>query len=171
MLQASPTCFMVQRFHFNVLSLPTDVYRDYRSFDDRSFCRRLNLKGYIYTCYFWNLLIYFPVCHWIWGGGFWIRWDLEISLVECHPHDSWIRLFSMYPHTWSKKDSLGERSQHSSLMAAAIGTGLLWFGWFGFNSGGALRADVKQCIWFNIHRSCICDDYLADHCKSKRKWL
>ena len=51
MLQASPTCFMVQRFHFNVLSLPTDVYRDYRSFDDRSFCRRLNLKAILYLLF------------------------------------------------------------------------------------------------------------------------
>lgn len=42
-----------------------------------------------------------------------------------------------------RKIPLGERSQHSSLMAAAIGTGLLWFGWFGFNSGGALRADEQ----------------------------
>ena len=35
-----------------------------------AFAGRLNLKGYIILVIFWNLLIYFPVCHWIWGGGF-----------------------------------------------------------------------------------------------------
>ena len=42
-----------------------------------------------------------------------------------------------------RKISIDQRSCHSNLMAAAIGTGLLWFGWFVFNSGGALRADSQ----------------------------
>lgn len=45
---------------FNVLSLPTDVYRDYRSFDDRSFCREIEFKRLYYTCYFLESADLFP---------------------------------------------------------------------------------------------------------------
>ncbi len=104
----------------------------------------MNLKGYIILVIFWNLLIYFPVCHWIWGGGFLDQMGFRDFAGGAVIHTTaGFGSLACILTLGQRKIPLGERSQHSSLMAAAIGTGLLWFGWFGFNSGGALRADEQ----------------------------
>lgn len=109
-----------------------------------AFAGRLNLIGYILLVIFWNLLIYFPVCHWIWGGGFLENLGFRDFAGGTVIHTtagfgSLACILTLGP----RGIPLSERSKHSSIMAAAIGTGLLWFGWFGFNSGGALRADYQ----------------------------
>ncbi len=109
-----------------------------------AFAGRLNLKGYIILVIFLNLLIYFPVCHWIWGGGFLDQMGFRDFAGGAVIHTTaGFGSLACILTLGQRKIPLGERSQHSSLMAAAIGTGLLWFGWFGFNSGGALRADEQ----------------------------
>ncbi|MFM9745981.1 ammonia channel protein, partial [Streptomyces brasiliscabiei] len=35
-----------------------------------AFAERLNIKGYVWLLIVWTLLVYIPVCHWVWGGGF-----------------------------------------------------------------------------------------------------
>ena len=107
-----------------------------------AFAGRLNLKGYIILVVCWNLLIYFPVCHWIWGGGFLDQMGFRDFAGGAVIHTTaGFGSLACILTLGQRKIPMGERNQHSSLMAAAIGTGLLWFGWFGFNSGGALRAD------------------------------
>lgn len=113
-----------------------------------AFAERLNIKGYLLLLIFWTNLIYLPVCHWVWGNGF-----LEkLGFVDfaggavIHPTAGFGALASIFV--------LGNRSlkkkgmQPNNLMAAAIGTGLLWFGWFGFNSGGALGANLLATTAF-----------------------
>lgn len=113
-----------------------------------AFAERLNIKGYLLLLIFWTILIYLPVCHWIWGNGF-----LEkLGFVDfaggavIHTTAGFGALASIFV--------LGTRSlkkkgmQPNNLMAAAIGTGLLWFGWFGFNSGGALGANLLATTAF-----------------------
>ncbi|MBO1117524.1 ammonium transporter, partial [Enterococcus hirae] len=86
--------------------------------------------------------------HWVWGNGF-----LEkLGFVDfaggavIHTTAGFGALASIFV--------LGNRSlkkkgmQPNNLMAAAIGTGLLWFGWFGFNSGGALGANLLATTAF-----------------------
>lgn len=105
-----------------------------------AFAERLNMKAYIWLLIIWTILIYIPVCHWVWGSGF-----LEkLGFVDfaggtvIHTTAGFAALAAIF--------FLGRRNQKdismkpSNLMAAAVGTGLLWFGWFGFNSGGAYKA-------------------------------
>ncbi|TSO25906.1 ammonium transporter [Lactobacillus sp. LL6] len=105
-----------------------------------AFAERLNMKGYILLLIFWTILVYIPVCHWVWGNGF-----LEkIGFVDfaggtvIHTTAGFAALASVI--VLGKRDLSHKGMKPSNLMAAAIGTGLLWFGWFGFNSGGALKA-------------------------------
>ncbi|MGQ5709882.1 ammonium transporter [Lactobacillus sp. PSON] len=105
-----------------------------------AFAERLNMKGYILLLIFWTILVYIPVCHWVWGNGF-----LEkIGFVDfaggtvIHTTAGFAALASII--VLGKRDLSHKGMKPSNLMAAAIGTGLLWFGWFGFNSGGALKA-------------------------------
>lgn len=114
-----------------------------------AFAGRLNLKGYILLVIFWNLFIYFPVCHWIWGGGFLENLGFRdfAGGAVIHTTAGFGSLACII--TLGQRSILpSERNQHSNLMAAAIGTGLLWFGWFGFNAGGTFRADYQAATAF-----------------------
>lgn len=105
-----------------------------------AFAERLNMKGYILLSIFWTYLVYIPVCHWVWGNGF----LQKLGFVDfaggtvIHTTAGFAALASIIV---LGRRQLKMKGMHpSNLMAAAIGTGLLWFGWFGFNSGGALKA-------------------------------
>ncbi|MDU1571292.1 MAG: ammonium transporter [Enterococcus hirae] len=113
-----------------------------------AFAERLNIKGYLLLLIFWTILIYIPVCHWVWGNGF-----LEkVGFVDfaggsvIHTTAGFGSLASIFVLGNRKLKKKG--MQPNNLMAAAIGTGLLWFGWFGFNSGGALGANYLASIAF-----------------------
>lgn len=105
-----------------------------------AFAERLNMKGYILLLIFWTYLVYIPVCHWVWGNGFLAKLgfvDFAGGTV-IHTTAGFAALASIIVLGKRKLKQAGMKP--SNLMAAAIGTGLLWFGWFGFNSGGALKA-------------------------------
>ncbi|MCD7123094.1 ammonium transporter [Limosilactobacillus albertensis] len=105
-----------------------------------AFAERLNMKGYILLLILWTYLVYIPVCHWVWGNGFLAKWgfvDFAGGTV-IHTTAGFAALASIIVLGKRKLKQSGMKP--SNLMAAAIGTGLLWFGWFGFNSGGALKA-------------------------------
>lgn len=106
-----------------------------------AFAERLNVKGYLCLLVFWTILVYIPVCHWVWGNGF-----LEkIGFVDfaggtvIHTTAGFGALASIF--ALGNRNLKNKGMQPNNLMAAAIGTGLLWFGWFGFNAGGALGAN------------------------------
>lgn len=114
-----------------------------------AFAARLNMKGYILLLIFWTLLIYIPVCHWIWGGGFLQKWGFVDFAGGTVIHTSagfgaLASLFVLGKRVLKPNEKIGP----NNLMAAAIGTGLLWFGWFGFNSGGALGANLLASTAF-----------------------
>ena len=105
-----------------------------------AFAERLNLKGYILLLICWTILVYIPVCHWVWGEGFLFKWgfvDFAGGTV-IHTTAGFAALASIF--VLGKRKVAKQGMHPNNLMAAAIGTGLLWFGWFGFNSGGALSA-------------------------------
>lgn len=105
-----------------------------------AFAERLNLKGYILLLICWTILVYIPVCHWVWGEGFLSKWgfvDFAGGTV-IHTTAGFAALASIF--VLGKRKVAKQGIHLNNLMAAAIGTGLLWFGWFGFNSGGALSA-------------------------------
>lgn len=105
-----------------------------------AFAERLNLKGYILLLICWTILVYIPVCHWVWGEGFLSKWgfvDFAGGTV-IHTTAGFAALASIF--VLGKRKVAKQGMHPNNLMAAAIGTGFLWFGWFGFNSGGALSA-------------------------------
>lgn len=105
---------------------------------------RINMKGYIWLMIIWTIVIYIPVCHWVWGEGF----MANLGFVD-HAGGAVIHITSGFA-ALPIIGVLGKRKDHhmkpSNLMAAAIGTGLLWMGWFGFNGGGALGGNELAVI-------------------------
>lgn len=114
-----------------------------------AFVGRMNMKGYIVFLIFWTLLIYVPVCHWIWGNGFLAKWGFVDfaggTVIHTTAGFGVLASLLVLGKRIMKK---GANTQPNNLMATAIGTGILWFGWFGFNSGGSLAANMVAATSF-----------------------
>ena len=107
-----------------------------------AFAERMRFGPFLLFSLAWTILVYNPVCHWIWGGG-WLGakgvLDFAGGLVV-HLTSGMAALASVFvlgPRKGYGKDSI----MPHSLPMTMLGTGLLWFGWFGFNGGSALAAD------------------------------
>ena len=112
-----------------------------------AFANRLTIGGWIKILVLWMLLIYFPVAHWVWGGGFLADWGFVdyAGGAVIHITAGFGCLGAIY--------FLGERAVKNTkgpfnLGLVAIGAGLLLFGWFGFNAGGSLAAADTAAIVF-----------------------
>ncbi len=86
----------------------------------------------------WVTLVYLPVAHWVWGGG----WLAQLGVLDfaggivVHTN-SGVAALALVLLLRSRKD---KRLLPQQLTYAVLGAGLLWFGWFGFNAGSALTA-------------------------------
>ena len=114
-----------------------------------AFANRLTVSGWIKILVLWMILIYFPVAHWVWGGGFLSKLgfvDFAGGAV-IHITSGFGCLGGIYV--------LGERKVKNekgpvNLGLVAIGAGLLLFGWFGFNAGGTIAAaDIAAIVFTN----------------------
>ena len=100
----------------------------------------------------WATFVYDPVCHWVWGGG----WAGNMGILDfaggtvVHINSGAAALALVL--------ILGKRKSSNIRPAAnvpmvALGAGLLWFGWFGFNAGSELAADGRSAFAWVITNS------------------
>ena len=103
---------------------------------------RMRFSAYVAFITLWALVVYSPVAHWVWGGG----WLADMGALDfaggtvVHVNAGVAALVAAIV--------VGKRSDYpsSSLLPHSVpltllGAGLLWFGWFGFNAGSALAAN------------------------------
>jgi Amt family ammonium transporter len=131
-----------------------------------AFADRVRFKSYLKFLVAWSLLVYVPLVHWIWGGGFLAKWgalDFAGGMVV-HVSAGFAALASVWV-VGARKFGPDERMLPHNVAFVALGTGLLWFGWFGFNAGSALAANgvaaqafvntdiagsIAMCTWLFI---------------------
>lgn len=106
-----------------------------------SLAERMKFGSFLLFSGLWVLLVYVPVCHWVWGGG-WLTGDaLDFAggtVVHVNAGVGGLVL----AHLLGKRQDYGRANlAPHNLVYALIGAGLLWVGWFGFNGGSALAAD------------------------------
>jgi ammonium transporter, Amt family len=105
---------------------------------------RLRFSAFLLFCVFWLLLVYVPIAHWVWGGGF-LAHDGVIDFaggLVVHLNAGIAGLVAAY--VVGKRRGYGsENLAPFDLTMAVAGTGLLWVGWFGFNGGSALGANAR----------------------------
>ncbi len=105
---------------------------------------RMRFSAFMWFAALWLIVVYVPIAHWVWGGGFLGRAGLLdfAGGTVVHLNAGVAGLMAAYV--------IGARHGYGSenfapydLSLAVIGTGMLWVGWFGFNGGSALAADSR----------------------------
>ncbi len=122
-----------------------------------AFAERIKFKAFIIFVIFWSTLVYSPIAHWVWGGG-WLHTTLNPAPLDFAGGN--VVHMSSGVGALAAALIIGRRAGYGrvpmephSLMFVLLGTGLLWFGWFGFNGGSALAADgvaVNALVTTNI---------------------
>lgn len=111
-----------------------------------SLAERIKFGAFLWFSAFWVVLVYAPVCHWIWGGG-WLTDDaLDFAggtVVHINAGVAGLVLAVLL----GKRQGYQKRNlAPANLSLTLIGTGLLWVGWFGFNGGSALGANGTSAM-------------------------
>lgn len=114
-----------------------------------AFADRVNFKSYLKFLVLWSLLVYIPFAHWVWGGGFLAAWGVKdfAGGIVVHVSAGIAALASVFV-VGKRRLAPGERTAPHNVAFVALGTGLLWFGWFGFNGGSALAANGVAAVAF-----------------------
>src|SRR5476649_360480 len=105
---------------------------------------RMRFSAFLWFVIGWLLLVYVPIAHWVWGGGF-----LQAAGVLDFAGGTVVHLNAgvaglVAAFLLGKRRGYGtENLAPHDLTLAVIGTGLLWVGWFGFNGGSALAANSR----------------------------
>jgi len=116
-----------------------------------AFAERVRFAPFALFSLLWAVLVYNPVCHWIWGGGWMSALNVPVLdfagglvvHVTCGAA-ALATILVIGPRRGYGRDSF----MPHNLPMTMLGTGLLWFGWFGFNGGSALAADSVAATAF-----------------------
>ena len=104
-----------------------------------AFVNRVTFKSYIFFLIFWQIFVYYPFVHMVWGGGLLQQWGVLdfAGGIAVHATAGFAALASVY-FVGARKEP---KTIPNNIPLVAIGTALLWFGWYGFNAGSELNVD------------------------------
>ncbi|CEO37649.1 Ammonium transporter NrgA [Photobacterium kishitanii] len=114
-----------------------------------AFACRFRFGPYLKFLVLWTILVYFPVAHWIWGGGFLAKLgvvDFAGGIVIHTTAGFGAIVCAVF--LGHRKLQPGENEKPTNIPMIAMATGLLWFGWFGFNAGGTYAANTQSSYAF-----------------------
>ncbi len=111
-----------------------------------AFSNRVRFPAYLLFLVLWLLLVYFPMVHMIWGGGAFAQWGVLdfAGGIAVHNIAGMAALASVL---FVGRRRYSDNVPHS-IPLVALGTGLLWFGWYGFNAGSELQVDAITALAF-----------------------
>ena len=111
-----------------------------------AFANRITFKAYFIFLTFWQILVYYPFVHMIWGNGLLAKWGVLdfAGGITVHATAGFAALASVI--YVGKRRSINARPNNLPLMA--IGTALLCFGWYGFNAGSELQVNGITSLAF-----------------------
>jgi ammonium transporter, Amt family len=111
-----------------------------------AFANRITFKAYLIFLVLWQVLVYYPFVHMVWGNGLLAKLgvlDFAGGLVV-HTISGFAALASVF----YVGPRLFKHERPNSIPLVAIGTALLWFGWYGFNAGSELQMNGITAIAF-----------------------
>jgi Amt family ammonium transporter len=111
-----------------------------------AFTNRVTFKAYMLFLTAWLLCVYFPFVHMVWGGGLLAKWGVLDFAGGIVVHNI-AGIAALAAVLYVGRRRVQDRGPHS-IPLVALGTGLLWFGWYGFNAGSELRVDSVTAVAF-----------------------
>ncbi|MDQ3645725.1 MAG: ammonium transporter [Actinomycetota bacterium] len=108
-----------------------------------AFAERMKFSGYVAFISAWLLLVYAPLAHWVWAPGGWIRelGALDFAGGTVVHINAGVAALAVILVIGKRRGFGKEAFVPHNLTMTILGTGILWFGWFGFNAGSALGAN------------------------------
>ena len=107
-----------------------------------AFAERIKFSAYLVFALLWTTIVYDPLAHWVWGGG----WAAQFGSLDfaggtvVHISSGFAALALAL--VIGKRVGFGQYAlEPANIPMAILGAALLWFGWFGFNAGSALAAN------------------------------
>ena len=121
---------------------------------------RMKFRAYLVFAAAWVLLVYSPLAHWVWGGG-WLGLSgigaLDFAGGTVVHIASAAAALAAALALGKRKDYGKPELQPHNLPMTLLGAGILWFGWFGFNAGSELAADgVAGSAFMVTHLAAAC---------------
>jgi Amt family ammonium transporter len=110
---------------------------------------RMRFPAYLAFITLWSILIYGPIAHWVWGGGFLSTFGaLDFAGGTVVHINAAVAALVAALMMGARKDYARQAILPHNVPFTLLGAGLLWFGWFGFNAGSALGANTTAAIAF-----------------------
>jgi len=108
-----------------------------------AFAERMKFSAFLLFTILWATFVYDPLCHWVWGMGGWLRnmGALDFAGGTVVHINAGIAALVTALVIGKRKNLDHNAPAPHNLPFVVLGTGLLWFGWFGFNAGSALGAN------------------------------
>ena len=122
------------------------------------FAERMKFSAMLLFSAAWMLLVYAPVCHWVWGGGWLGSMGLQDFAGGTVVHiTAGVAALVAAVMMGSRKGFGSTAMPPHNLTITVTGAGMLWVGWFGFNAGSALAADNSAAMAMLVtHLSAAC---------------
>ena len=110
---------------------------------------RMRFSAYLAFTSLWVVLVYLPICHWVWGGGWLGRMGaLDFAGGTVIHINSGVAALVAALLVGRRRGWRKEPFHPHNLPLTILGAGLLWFGWFGFNAGSALSSGESAVLAF-----------------------
>jgi Amt family ammonium transporter len=110
---------------------------------------RMRFSAYVVFISLWAVVVYSPVAHWVWGGGWLAKWGaLDFAGGTVVHVNAAVAALVAAILLGKRKDYPSASLLPHSIPLTLLGSGLLWFGWFGFNAGSALAASPIAALAF-----------------------
>lgn len=108
-----------------------------------AFAERLKFSGFLIFTVLWSILVYIPMAHWVWGGGFLQQMGaIDFAGGTVVHINAGISALVMSIMAGKRSDyKIGHPITPHNITFVFLGTAFLWLGWFGFNAGSGLQAD------------------------------
>ncbi len=108
-----------------------------------AFAERMKFSAFLIFTLIWATFVYDPICHWVWGVGGWLKnlGALDFAGGTVVHISAGIGALVTALFIGRRKNLDSNIPAPHNLPFVVLGTGLLWFGWFGFNAGSALAAN------------------------------
>lgn len=108
-----------------------------------AFAERVKFAGFLMFTVLWSILVYIPMAHWVWGGGFLQQMGaIDFAGGTVVHINAGIAALVMAILIGKRRDyKIGHPMAPHNITFVFMGTAFLWLGWFGFNAGSGLCAD------------------------------